>query len=199
MPPLLGIGRLDLLETAVGERPALHAPRPVERVDGAEFLLEPRAERRLAVLAEAPLVVGVDLVVDLPADDGGIARKGLCEFGDDDAVLFTHDGRRLAGMAAGGDVGADEFTRDHARFGILHEHPARRGRRGRAEDGRDAVFIQLLHDVFEPREVKFPLLRLHTLPRELADAHGIDPQLLHAGDILFLFRALPKLGVICRT
>ena len=192
-------GRDDLLEGPVSKRPARHPPRLVERPDRAVLLLQIGVEARAAVGAITALAVGEDLVIDLPADDGGMAPERLAELLRDDAVFLAHDGRGLAGMAAGKDLRLLLAAVDDARLGVFVKQPPGRRAARRTHDDVDPRRIQFVDDVLEPAECKDALLRLHIRPCELAHAHTVDARPLHPLDIFVHLRRFPYFGVVRRS
>ena len=199
MLPPAAHGRDDLVKGLVRQRPARHAPLLVEVFRRAVLLLQVGAETRPALFAIAALVIGEDLVVDLPADDGGMGAERLAELFGDDAVLLAHDGRGLAGVAAGEDLRLLLVAVDDACLGILFKQPPRRRAAGRAHDDVNPCSIQLVYDRLEPVERKDALLRLHIAPRKLTHAHDVDARLLHADDVRVHFGRLPYLGIVRRA
>ena len=63
-------------------------------------------------------------------------------------------------------------------------HPHGLGARGRGQHGVDAVFIQIVNDLFQPVKVVNALLGLQLGPGENAHGHAVDVGLFHQADIL---------------
>ena len=104
--PGIVAGRDDVGKGAVCQAPTPRAPASVQYFDGPILLFEIGLEARGAQGAEAAVVVMEDLVVQLPADDGGMPAQRLRQLLGDDAVFFAHDGAGLADVAAAAELGA---------------------------------------------------------------------------------------------
>lgn len=192
-------GRGDLWECLVALAPDFGAPSVVEGVDGAVAGLEvvvPALDRGgVEILAD----VALELVVDLPGDQGGVATE-LAGHGFDDAG---------GGGAHGGVVCADVLACavdergagvvDEEAVGVAVRQPDRRGGGGRAEDDRDVGGVELIHDAAEEREVDAALVGFHAGPGELADADNVDAEFLHPGEVAGDFAFGPEFGVVGGT
>ena len=199
MLPSAADGRKHVVEGLVFERPALHSPLCVEVFGRAVLLFEVGAEPAPAQRTITALVIGEDLVIDLPADDPGVFAERLGKLRDDDAVFLAHDGRGLARVTAGKHFRARAVRVDGARFGIFIEQPPRRRAGRRTHDDVNARLIELVHRAFQPAEVEFSLFRFHFSPCELRHTDDVHARFLHADDVAVDFALFPHFGIIRRA
>ena len=180
--PSIAAGDGQLREGLVGLAPEVIAPGVVEGLDRAEL----RAQGVLEFLqadgaAARARAVGVDLVVNLPADDVGVPAELLGHARDDPRAMAAIDRAVGADVPPRAVLGAHALLRHDERFGVALRQPRRRGGRRRAQDRGDARLGQFLDRGMEPVEIVLSFLRLHPPPGELADAHHIQAGLLSSG------------------
>ena len=195
--PLVGRRRLNAVKRRIIKRPAGHAPLCIQLIDRVIFLRKVFPECLYAQPAAAAPVIGVKLVVYLPADDSGASAEVLCKRGDDAAVLFAHERRGLANVAPGGYRVAPSAVVDLYDLRVFFEDPPRRSR-GRGAHYR--VYSRLMKPVdrtLKPAEVVFSLLRLHSAPGKFADPQRVHTESAASFNILLNLVLSPHFGIIC--
>ena len=63
--------------------------------------------------------------------------------------------------------------------------PGWTGAGGCGQNGKDAVFVQMIHDFFQPSEMKLPFCRFINGPGKNAQRDAVYPCFFHHTDILF--------------
>ena len=136
-------------------------PRLVQGIQRAIPFLEPAAERGLTQLAMA---VAAHLVGDMPEQDSRVIAEPLCQLLVDDADFFPVDRRCIAVILPPVVQLPDPVCPDSAHLGVFVCHPSRAGRTGRCKDRMDSIGIQVMDDVCQPIQLKYPLLRFQCGP-----------------------------------
>ena len=190
-------GQLDLVERPVGHGPELGPPRFVQRVDGAVAVAQPgaeAAERGGAVRADG--VVAAVLVVDLPGAHRLVAAVALGQ--------GRGDARGLLAVALVGEVvvparaeAADAPVGAHGEHvGHAVDEPlGGRGGRG-AQHHLQPRGAEAVDRPVHPPPVEAAGIGLQQAPGELADAHPVEADALHAGGVLGPGRFGPVFGVV---
>jgi len=129
--------------------------------------------------------VRAGLVVDLPADDGGVVLVVLGEVGDDalgvEAELGVVGVHILAHPVA--DFAAAEVA--GVELGVRLGHPGGHGVGGRAHDDLDAGLAHGVDDAVHPGVFEVAVGGLPEAPGGLAHADDGDAGVLHQRDVLF--------------
>ena len=194
-----GARAVDLAPVGIGLAPEYGAPRLVERVEGAVFVLHKRAERRMVRLGVKLVGLAVELIVDLPAHDSAVLavvpRQLLDDPGRETAVY-----RRIVVILPPGAVPEKRAVPEGVEhLGVLFRQPGR-GRRCRGtEDDLHLLLLAEIEEFVEEVKVKVALARLEDCPGKFRHAHGGDPSLLHAAQILAPQGFRPVLGVIAHA
>ncbi len=191
--------REDLLPRAVALRPERGAPRGVERVERRVAVAQPRAEGRGRVVGEVVDVVAAELVRHVPGDERRVVAVPLGPALDAAQRELPEDRRRRApllprarpqGLARAG-------LRQDLR--VLRRQPRRRRGGRRREVDRDAVRVEQVHRVVEPREVPRVLGRLDAGPREDRERDHRHAGLAHEAHVLVPDLARPLVRVVVRA
>ena len=194
VPRVPGRGNFGKIVVPLAEE--IQIPGLIQTVDG--LILFPKAfpEFGLAIGAEAAVAEGIDFVVDLPADDGGIVGEFLSHFFHDAQAVGVVMGVVGAAVppAAVGEYPAVFVFRHYV--GIEPFQPAGRRGGGGAQHHGDAGRGQLVHDLMKIGKVEFAGMGLHAVPGEFRDAGGIDADFLHAGNVFVHFLVGPVFGII---
>ena len=162
----------------------------------AELLLQIRPERLVVALAVVLVDLAVQLIVDLPPDNGGVAAVVHGHLRDN-PVAEAQIG--LAGIVV---VLAQAVAVQHTvlpgieGLGIFLRQPRGRGAGGGAENDPDSLFFTQVEKTVEKVKGKFPLPGFDFAPGEFADAHPLDAALLHAAQVILPQPLLPMLGII---
>ena len=177
----LGHWGVDLFPVGVGVAPEGGPPLVVQVVQGAVLLPQPPAEGRLALGAVALAAV---LVGQVPQNHPGMAGKPLGQGGVHGLHLLPVEGGGVAVVVAAAGLIPHQVGLHPADLRVLFAHPHGLGARGRGQHGVDAVFIQIVNDLFQPVKVVHALLGLQLGPGENAHGHAVDVGLFHQADIL---------------
>ena len=197
--PFRGTRRFDFLKGGIGERPTGHSPMAVERIDCSEPFPQEIAERRAALRAEAPALIGEQLIVNLPSNHLGVMPETLCQRFDNGAVFLPHQGRGSADMVAGGDDLARPIRPHAGDLGVFCKHPPRRRGGRRTEQNRNSRLPQAVDDILQPIKIKFLLAGLQLLPCEFSHAQQVDTVFTATRDIPFDFLPLPEFRIVCSS
>ena len=177
----------------------VEVPCPVERVYIAIAPAQVFAKSAAAARAEAAVAALVNLVVDLPADNGFLIRKlarHFIHYAQAVAHVVGVVGAAVPAPAVRGLVAVRvfaEYVRIHAR------QPARRRGGGRAHYYRNASGLELVDHLVEERKVELARLWLHPVPRKFAYAHDLQTQLNHLGHVNVNLIIVPVLGIVRRA
>ena len=151
----------DLFPSGIVVTPEPGVPRLVQGFQRVVPCLEPAAERSLTQLAMA---VAAHLVGDMPEQDSRVIAEPLCQLLVDDADFFPVDRRCIAVILPPVVQLPDPVCPDSAHLGVFVCHPSRAGRTGRCKDRIDSIGIQVMDDVSQPIQLKYPLLRFQRGP-----------------------------------
>lgn len=194
-----GLGGGDLIKGLVVGGPAVGSPFVVEGGDGGEFLLQPGVPELDGVFVEVLIDVALELVVDLPGEEGGVMAEGL-GLGFDDAHAGGEDGGVVVAsvlaraVGHGGAVGGGE-----AAVGVAVGEPDRRASGGGADDGGDAGGGELVHDADKEVEGDLTFMGLHGGPGEIAEADDVDADVPHFCDFVVDGVLWPEFWVVAGT
>ena len=158
--PLRG-GTFDLCPIGVIVAPESGVPRFVQGCQRVVPCLEPAAERSLTQLAMA---VAAHLVGDMPEQDSRVIAEPLCQLLVNDADFFPVNRRCIAVILPPVVQLPDPVCPDSAHLGVFVCHPSGAGRTGRCKDRIDSIGIQVMDDVCQPIQLKYPLLRFQCGP-----------------------------------
>ena len=151
----------DLFPSGIVVAPEPGVPRLVQGIQRAIPFLEPAAERGLTQLAMA---VAAHLVGDMPEQDSRVIAEPLRQHLVDDADFFPVNRRCIAVILPPVVQLPDPVCPDSAHLGVFVCHPSGAGRTGRCKDRMDSIGIQVMDDVCQPIQLKYPLLRFQCGP-----------------------------------
>ena len=151
----------DLFPSGIVVTPEPGVPRLVQGIQRAIPFLEPAAERGLTQLAMA---VAAHLVGDMPEQDSRVIAEPLRQHLVDDADFFPVNRRCIAVILPPVVQLPDPVCPDSAHLGVFVCHPSGAGRTGRCKDRIDSIGIQVMDDVCQPIQLKYPLLRFQCGP-----------------------------------
>ena len=151
----------DLFPSGIVVTPEPGVPRLVQGIQRAIPFLEPAAERGLTQLAMA---VAAHLVGDMPEQDSRVIAEPLCQLLVDDADFFPVNRRCIAVILPPVVQLPNPVCPNTAYLGVLVRHPCRARRTGRCKDRIDSIGIQVMDDVCQPIQLKYPLLRFQCGP-----------------------------------
>lgn len=103
------------------------------------------------------MAVTAHLVGDMPEQDSRVIAEPLCQLLVDDADFFPVDRRCIAVILPPVVQLPDPVCPDSAHLGVFVCHPSRAGRTGRCKDRIDSIGIQVMDDVSQPIQLKYPL------------------------------------------
>ncbi len=187
----------DLIEILIHLRPKRRAPIAIQVVDGAVFVLQPRAKFALANVAVTRLLaVMAEFIVELPAPHARVVAVTATE--------FVHDFPHV--LAVGIDTPARLLARavqhppargiDHQNLRMLFAEPHRRRGTRRAEHHLQALVGAQLDIAVKPGKIEMALLRFHESPREFAHVDKFQVQFLDVADVARPLVRRPRLGII---
>ena len=187
-------GRLDLIPGGVLPAPDHIAVGPIDILQRAVFRFQPVAELRIAGLTEAE--VGLQLVVDLPGNDGLVARIAPGHLLDDPPAVEAH--RRMVNAAVSADAGAGGLAvlLDHHRVRVFLIQPQRRAAGGGAQHHADAAIGKQSDGLVQPVKGELALPGLQTAPGVLRQTHQLHAGLLHQIRIRRPQGFIPVLGIV---
>ena len=176
----LGAGGVNLLPVGDGVGPEVVPPGVVQSFQGAVLLFQPLPEGRLAQGAAALAAV---LVGQVPQNDPGVLGEALGQGGVHQAHLLPVDGGGVAVVVPAAALVPVEAGADPADFRVLLAHPQGLGAGRRGQHGVDAVFVQVVNDLFQPAELVAALFGLQLGPGENGHGYAVDMGLLHQADV----------------
>ena len=176
----LGAGGVNLLPVGDGVGPEVVPPGVVQSFQGAVLLFQPLPESRLAQGAAALAAV---LVGQVPQNDPGVLGEALGQGGVHQAHLLPVDGGGVAVVVPAAALVPVKAGADPADFRVLLAHPQGLGAGRRGQHGVDAVFVQVVNDLFQPVELVAALFGLQLGPGENGHGYAVDMGLLHQADV----------------
>ena len=194
---IMAVRRLDLLPGGVFPAPYDIAVGFVDGFQGTVFFPQPFAESAAADPAVA--LIGLQFIVDLPGDYRRIARVVFRHLLDDPFAVFQHCRMVDAPVAPNTDARGGSVFFDHHGIRIFLIQPQRRTAGGRAQNHVNLPLGKDPHRVVQPVEGKPSLLRLHTAPGELRQAHQFHTGFFHQVSIRLPQRSVPVFGIIICT
>src|SRR5580658_699545 len=184
----------NLAPAVIGLAPVGGRPMLVERIEGAEAVLEPRLKLPPGRVVEG--LVG-ELVADLPADHVGIVAEAASELFCDFLAVNPIERIGEVELAAAAVLRAMSGRVDAQRFRVRGSQP--RGRRigGSADYNGDMMFGGEVDCAVEPIEIVAALRGLHAAPGEFAYADYIEVRLLHQAEVVVPARLRPLFRIPC--
>ena len=110
------------------------------------------------------MAVAAHLVGDMPEQDSRVIAEPLCQLLVDDADFFPVNRRCIAVILPPVVQLPDPVCPDSAHLGVFVCHPSGAGRTGRCKDRMDSIGIQVMDDVCQPIQLKYPFLRFQRGP-----------------------------------
>ena len=140
-----------------------------------------------------------ELVVGLPADHCRMPAEGAGDDLGDASAVALEQGVGVVGGLPSADAMAIAIALYPGQLGMGMQQPRRWAGGGRAQDHSQATCVCQIQGAAEPGSVKATVGGLEMRPGEIADAHGIESELLHQGEIDLHGGFVPQLGIPGRT
>ena len=194
-----GVARgINLVKAVVLLAPKGGAPGGVERVDiVVETLAQPVLKADLAVPAVAAhRAVAAKFVVGLPAHHVRVVAQRAHHLFRNAPRVLAIAGVVLARVLPLAKLYNRAVALDLVQVGMFGVQPGRIGRRGRAEDGLDAIPGIQVDRPAQPVKLELALHRLHAVPGKLAHPHPRDTCLLHQTGVGLPALLGPVLGIV---